>query len=192
MQLNSNPRRSLIIVDDFYADPHAVRAFALQQPFEYNVQYHKGRRTRQQFLWPGLREAFEQALGKRITVWEQHAHNGVFQICTAADPLVYHSDLQTYAASVYLTPDAPLESGLRTLRSRITGVLREPSDEETVRRTYTNNLLDPSKWETVDRVGNVFNRLVIFDAKQLHAAASYFGHDDYTGRLFQMFFFDAV
>ena len=39
--------------------------------------------------------------------------------------------------------------------------------------------------------GNVFNRLVIFDARLIHSAGDYFGHNIETGRLFQMFFFDA-
>ena len=59
-------------------------------------------------------------------------------------------------------------------------------------RSQTSNqeLLDPFAWDTVDHLGNVFNRLVIFDAQQIHSAAGYFGHTADTGRLFQMFFFD--
>jgi hypothetical protein len=31
---------------------------------------------------------------------------------------------------------------------------------------------------------------VLWDAQLIHAAADYFGHDDETSRLFQIFFFD--
>lgn len=192
MMINPQHRSSIIVVDDFFADPHAVRNFALKQSFEYNNTYHKGKRTRERFLWPGIKETFESLLRKKITEWETHVHNGVFQVCTSSDPIVYHSDLQTYAATIYLTPEAPLETGLTTLQSRVTGVMREPQDDETTTLTYTNNLLDVTKWNQVDKIGNVFNRLVVFDAKLLHAASSYFGHSDETGRLFQIFFFDAV
>lgn len=191
MQINPNRRPSVIIVDDFYADPHSVREFALSQEFIHSPSYHKGKRTQKQFLFPGIKQEFERRLDMRITRWDEYTHNGVFQICTSADPLVYHSDLQKYAATVYLTPNAPLDGGLRTLRSKVTGVFRDPPQPRISELTYTNNLLDPTKWETVDQVGNVFNRLVIFDAKLLHAAGTYWGHDDRTGRLFQMFFFDA-
>ena len=33
--------------------------------------------------------------------------NGIFQFCTADQPIVYHVDNQTYAGMVYLTPEAP-------------------------------------------------------------------------------------
>jgi hypothetical protein len=42
----------------------------------------------------------------------------------------------------------------------------------------------------VDEVGNVFNRLVIWDAQLIHAAPVYFGHNIDTARLTQVFFFN--
>ena len=39
-------------------------------------------------------------------------------------------------------------------------------------------------------IGNVFNRCVIWDAKLIHAAPTYFGHDIDTARATQVFFFD--
>jgi hypothetical protein len=44
--------------------------------------------------------------------------------------------------------------------------------------------------ELVDKIGNVYNRLVIFDAKLIRSASCYFGNNDNNCRLFQMFFFD--
>ena len=54
-----------------------------------------------------------------------------------------------------------------------------------------DTFVDPYPYEMVDTAGNVFNRLVIFDARLIHSAGDYFGHNIETGRLFQMFFFDA-
>ena len=194
------PTPQIIVVDDFYQDPIAVREFALAQEFKHNEAYHKGRRTETRFAPLNLKEAFESYLGRKVTNWDYYIHNGVFQICVSGETLVYHSDVQTYAATIYLTPDAPPSSGLRTVQSKETRLRRAPTAEaaakagvpiETmVSRTYENKLLDYSAWETVDQTGSVFNRLVIFDAKLLHAAGGYFGHDLHTGRLFQMFFFD--
>jgi hypothetical protein len=56
--------------------------------------------------------------------------------------------------------------------------------------TYENKLLDGTAWDTVDLIGNVYNRIVLWDAQLIHAAADYFGHDDETSRLVQIFFFD--
>jgi hypothetical protein len=49
---------------------------------------------------------------------------------------------------------------------------------------------DRSRWEEVDRVGNIYNRLVLFDALYAHGASAYFGSSLNDGRLFQNFFFD--
>ena len=53
-----------------------------------------------------------------------------------------------------------------------------------------NHSQDLTKWEMVDRVGNVFNRLVLFNATRYHMSMDYFGTDKMNGRLFQTFFFD--
>ena len=47
-----------------------------------------------------------------------------------------------------------------------------------------------SGWELVDKVGNVFNRLVIYRGDYFHASLDYFGKDINDGRLFQTFFFN--
>ena len=49
---------------------------------------------------------------------------------------------------------------------------------------------DATKFELVDSIGNVFNRLFIFDAQHIHAASQYFGTNKEDSRLFHIFFFD--
>ena len=46
-----------IVLDNFYSDPDSVREYALQQEFVEN-EYYIGRRTTQQFLFPGLKDIF--------------------------------------------------------------------------------------------------------------------------------------
>jgi len=46
------------------------------------------------------------------------------------------------------------------------------------------------KWELVDRIGNVYNRLVLYRGDHFHISLDYFGQDLYDGRLFQTFFFN--
>nr|BDD46030.1 hypothetical protein 7 [bacterium] len=50
--------------------------------------------------------------------------------------------------------------------------------------------LDGTPFEPVDVLGNVYNRLVIFDASCIHSASEYFGTVMENSRLWQMFFFD--
>ena len=49
---------------------------------------------------------------------------------------------------------------------------------------------DYTKWELVDTIGNVYNRLVLYPGDLFHASLDYFGKDLETGRLFQTFFFN--
>jgi hypothetical protein len=42
----------------------------------------------------------------------------------------------------------------------------------------------------MDRVGNIYNRCVLFRGKRSHISDRYFGDSLETGRLFQTFFFD--
>ena len=55
---------------------------------------------------------------------------------------------------------------------------------------FRRGFLDSTEFEMVDTVGNVYNRVVLFDAKMIHSASEYFGTTKENGRLFQLFFFD--
>ena len=188
VNITTKPR--LWIVDDFYADPHAVREFALQQEFEPNLNYYKGSRSNQQYIVPGTKEAFEKVIGKKITNWtETHGMCGRFQYCTAEDALVYHCDGQTLAGMIYLTPDAPYSCGTSLFAHKDTK-LRNENDFGNI-NVFEGGYYDKSKFEVVDTAGNIFNRLVIFDAKCIHSANEYFGTNLTNSRLFHLFFFDS-
>lgn len=187
--INITTKPRLWIVDDFYADPHAVREFALQQEFDPNLDYYKGSRTKDQYIVPGTKEAFEKIIGKKITNWtETHGMCGRFQYCTAEDALVYHCDGQTLAGMIYLTPDAPFSCGTSLYAHKDTK-LRNENDFEDI-NVFEGGYYDKSKFELVDTAGNVFNRLVLFDAKCIHSANEYFGTNLTNSRLFHLFFFD--
>jgi tetratricopeptide (TPR) repeat protein/predicted O-methyltransferase YrrM len=188
VNIQTKPR--LWIVDDFYADPHTVREFALQQEFEANLNYYKGSRSNEQHIVPGTKEAFEKIMGRKIENWaETHGMCGRFQYCTAEDSLVYHCDSQTFAGMVYLTPDAPFSCGTSLYAHKGTRLRNENDFAETDVFGETG-FYDKSKFELVDTAGNVFNRLVIFDAKCIHSASEYFGQTKQNSRLFHLFFFD--
>ena len=187
-KLNENPSPTLWVVDNFYGDPLAVRNFALTLDYHFS-DYHRGRRTEHQYEIPGTKERFETIMGKRITNWtDVHGMCGRFQHCTCEDALVYHADAQTWAATVYLTPDAPYECGTSLLAHKETRIRHASVKGSDV--IWAKKHLDPTPWDHIDVVANVFNRLVIWDARCPHAASKYFGYDKYDSRLFHMFFFD--
>lgn len=186
--LNLNPDKRIFVVDNFYTDPYAVREFALQQEFIEDLRYYKGKRTQQKHIVPGTKKAFESIIGEKITVWDEYGMNGIFQTCNAEDPLVYHTDLQQWAGMIYLTPNAPFECGTSLYAHKETKA-RHATDPG-IDSAFDGGFYDSTKFELVDVVGNVFNRLVIFNGKCIHAASKYFGKTLEDSRLFHMFFFD--
>ena len=187
--------------ENVYEDPHKVREFALSCDFESNDSYHKGKRTNTRHITEELKHLFGKALGKQITKWEEHGMNGVFQYCVAQDSLVYHVDQQSYAAMIFLTPDAPASCGTTLYKSKSTGLRTSPTEKDAERLgrstgdlhydIFKNNFYDKTDLDVVDIAGNVYNRLIIFNAQTIHAASEYFGDAKENSRLFQIFFFDA-
>jgi len=195
-----------VIVDNFYKDPDKIRDFALSQEFAPNSKFYKGKRTAERFLWPLLKEEFERLLGRPIVDWLNQGANGCFQITGYDDPLVWHSDTQSYAAAIYLTPQAPLGAGTSFWRDKVHGCRRPPRHPLESGRFQTDaareaagaevyseyNILHPDNWELVDRVGAVYNRLVMWDAQLIHSASDYLGLEGKVpekARLVQLFFF---
>lgn len=182
----------IVVVDDFLDDPDAVRRLALRQTF---VKMHSaGLRTREQFLSAApYRERFERLLGRRVTNWDDNDANGRFQICFESDAIPYHSDSQSCAGVLFLTPDAPIDAGVSFFRGRLSGLRGRSDDARLMALTFGGGAeFDRSRWEEVDRVGNLYNRLVLFDAHLAHGASAYFGSSLEDGRLFQNFFFNVV
>lgn len=182
---------SVVVVDNFYDNVNDVRALALAQNFAPDLRYHKGKRTSTKFIAPGTKQLFESLLGKKIVKWAEFEYNGIFQYCTAEDPLVYHSDVQSYAAAVYLTPDAPVETGTSFYRSKKYPTVRKVGVSDlNYENVFEGGFYDKTKFELVDTVGNVYNRLVMWDARLIHSASQYFGTNKDNSRLFHLFFFD--
>jgi|TARA_B100000035_G_scaffold218178_1_gene187097 hypothetical protein len=186
--INRQPQNTVWVVDNFYADPYAVRDYALRQEFKAEIKYFKGSRSIEQFFVPGTKEAFERIMGIKIREWESHGMCGRFQYCTSQDPIVYHNDGQTWAAMIYLNPDAPYSTGT-SLYAHKNGA-RRTGDPNFSDQIYSGGFFDRTKFELVDSIGNVFNRLFIFDAQNIHAASEYFGQTKEDSRLFHIFFFD--
>lgn len=180
---------SFVVVDNFYDNVDSIRKFALSLNFSYHANYHKGKRTDEVYRFNGLKENFESILNCKIKNWTNYRVNGCFQYCIGGDQLVYHHDTQEYAGIIFLTPDAPQQTGTTFYRSKHTKQMKIKNNNEP-KVVFKNGFLDPTEFEVVDVVGNVYNRLVLFDSQMFHAASNYFGNTLNNGRLFQLFFFD--
>lgn len=190
-------RSKVFIMDDFYAAPDGVRAAALASELVEHPERHKGARSSDFEIPPEVKTQFE-----RLTGPMGHGYS-CWQLNVGGETIVYHSDTQRWAGAVYLTPDAPPDAGTSFWRSRTAPRVRSSNDLRIIVDgtvivdekhaevlVYGGALLDRTRWQEVDRVGNVYNRLVVWDAKLVHSVSEYFGHNLDDGRLTQLFFWD--
>ena len=186
---------SLIIIDDFYNNVDDVREFALQQDFNVDGNY-PGHRT-VSFINESIKTAISNIVfpyAGNITWWGDN-YTGAYQYTTQHDRSWIHADQTTMWAGVcYLTPNAPYSSGTGLFRHKTSGLraaVKNPDgsyDQDILSAVYKDSR-DMTKWELMDVVGNVYNRLVIYRGDLFHMSLDYFGSDRHDGRLFQTFFF---
>lgn len=175
---------NLVIAENFYNNPDETRQFVLSQPFDV-VGNYPGVRTK-----PLINGSIKQAISALVaaagpvTNWhEDCGFTGAFQMCTAQDRTWIHADsFNTWAGVCYMTPNAPVSGGTSLYRHKATGN-REKIDSDYESYDYT-------KWEEVDRIGNIYNRIILYRGNMFHASVDYFGSTPEDGRMFQTFFFD--
>jgi hypothetical protein len=174
----------LMIIDNFYTDPDSVRAYALSQPFDVKGNY-PGARTKP-YLPDDVKEciSYWMAFAGPVTHWfEDQGYTGAFQVATAQDRTWIHSDhFNTWAGVCYLTPNAPHTGGTGLYRHKETGEFRRVAGD--------HEGYDYTKWDLFDRIGNKYNRLILYRGDLFHASLDYFGDNYNNGRLFQTFFFN--
>lgn len=189
---------SLIVLDDFLTNPDEVRQFALSLEFGVKGNYPGARTV--SFASKEIKDYMDSKLSGligKITSWpmQPEDYNGSFQYATSRDRTWIHVDSNNnWAGVLYLTPNAPLSSGTAIYRHKKHNIVRNwvhksPYSEQ-VNKELGDDSQDYTKWEVVDRVGNVYNRIVLFDSTQYHASVDYFGQNKEDSRLFQVFFFD--
>jgi hypothetical protein len=175
---------TLIVIDNFYNNPDNVRNFALSQSFDVSGNF-PGSRTKS-FLTDDVKNAISHIMkfSGKVTDWkESSGYSGSFQIAVAKDRTWIHSDHNNMWAGVcYLTPDAPASSG--------TGLFKHKASGEYFRTTQDYEGYDYTKWELFDKIGNRYNRLILYRSNLFHASLDYFGNSLENGRLFQTFFFN--
>lgn len=200
-------KKFLIAVDDFYSDPDGIRRRALEMPYA-EPESVVGWRTRC-YQPRGIKERIERKFAVRIKYWEAdldaiEACNGVFfqsyDRGAHAESVGIHYDqpLSWVMFLIYLTPGAPYDAGTSLWQHRRTGLVSRPTPRDAKRlRVPLAKLEDvlerdshtKSRWIEIDRVGNVYNRAVMFPGGFYHSATRHFGSSFRDGRIYQSFHF---
>ena len=188
-------KKSIVVVDDFYDNPMTIRNFALNQNFNITGNY-PGHRTESL-----INEEAEEKLSSIVKgTWgddvdfprHEGSYQGCYQHAVAWEKSWIHYDhWNEYACVIYLTPDAPLHTGTALHKHKATGITEKPDNDALCERLLSDGR-DYTKWDITDRVGNIFNRAIIYPGNKFHSSIEYFGFDKYTGRLFQTFFFNKI
>ena len=194
------PSCGLIIIDNFYNNAMETRNFVLTQEFKVRGNY-PGQRTRsfannelkdiiQDYILPFGGKITEFPMPDETNKLDNNIYNGAFQYTTSRDRSWIHVDgFNNWAGVLYMTPDAPLSSGTGFYKYK-DGTTYETDMKIMNNKTeIDNSSQDLTRWEQVDKVGNIFNRLILFNAKRFHMSLDYFGNMKENGRLFQVFFF---
>ena len=200
-------KRFIQVIDNFYSNPDKVRQKALDMSYTEPEDF-TGWRT-QAYQPRGIKAFIEKSFRLRIKYWEDdltaiESCNGVFFSAFSkgshAETVGIHYDFPAswVMLLIYLTPNAPYNTGTSFWEHNKTGLTSKPSKKDAERLGMSIQELgeiiekDSEKlyrWKEIDRVGNVYNRAMIFPSGLLHSATRHFGTNRFNGRLYQSFHF---
>jgi len=200
-------KKLIQIVDGFYPNPDAVRRHALTMSYA-EPENLVGLRSHA-YHPKGVKKLIESTFKVRIKYWEtdltaREACNGVFFSSVSGGPnketvIVHYDDPPSWMMLlVYMTPNAPYDAGTSLWHHRKTGLIRNPGAKDVKRLGLTTDKLESiierdsaiaARWREIDRIGNVYNRAILFPNGFLHSATRHFGSTLENGRMYQSFHF---
>lgn len=205
MQLSTNPE-SLIVIDNFYQDPHAVRQMAM------NSEYHppsmvgeiqqnfSGRLSLQNYHPNGLSQYVSRLLGKHVRAIPKIRH-GYFRYELPGDlpyTTLIHNDEERddqgrvaihYSLVVYLTESAPDPNKNGTLFFRHKKLQCNRVSDESASLLSIEDMDKLEQWDVDSVVSFSWNKAVLFDSTLFHAPGAGFGTNKEDARCVQVFYF---
>lgn len=197
---------SLLIVDDFLADPHGARRQALAlnyDPANASGNY-PGRMSATKLPVQGLEQSVSKIVGAPLKPQPDTSH-GYCRLTLKKDKgrTGVHIDPAFYSGILFLSRPEDCRGGTDFFRHRRTGLEAVPRDPARIAATGYSDInaliedvvnkdtFSQGKWERVMRVPMRFNRLILFSPWVFHNAAGGFGDNAENGRLVQLMFFAA-
>lgn len=197
-------RKNLIVVDNFYKDPDAVRNFALGVEYqEDKVRNWPGRDSEHEHGKEELTRLCSEIVGEELTTkscnkCSYFRRTKVGQYGTQDVHFDPNPGL-VWAGVIYLTPTFHPTGGTKFWKHKRTGWEFAPGMAEAERygiQTHDDMVnffniegKDRSKWIETDNIAFKYNRLVMFNPFMWHSNGEWFGTDDESARLVQLLFF---
>ncbi|WP_404373138.1 DUF6445 family protein [Sphingomonas sp. MMS24-J45] len=195
---------SLLVIDDFLTDPHAVRRAALGLGYDPALKAgnYPGVLSNDPLAIKGLDAAVAARIGVPVAPMPGTSH-GHCRLTLAGDKGIsgVHIDPCFYSGILYLSLPEHARGGTDFFRHRPTGLDRVPSTDlgllesgfadvnDLVERVVNADTTKPARWEKVMSVPMRFNRLLLFSPWLFHDAAPGFGRSAADGRLVMLLFF---
>jgi hypothetical protein len=196
------------LVDDFYPYPELIREIALRSSYHMPKGLY-GFRSTKGFLPPGTLERIQAQFGfEKVELFDVKTRSTCFYHALARGKervnffahvdAVRNPESPPYAFLVYLTPNAPKNTGTGLYRHKKTGIWQEatPADAQRLNLSLKKvhawleaDAEERSQWELIDRCENVYNRAVLFPAHWYHSSFRHFGSRVDNGRLYHQYFF---
>tara|TARA_Y100000022_G_scaffold108619_1_gene93801 strand:- start:3712 stop:4329 length:618 start_codon:yes stop_codon:yes gene_type:complete len=197
-------RKNLIVVDNFYKDPDAVRDYALSVEYqEDKVRNWPGRDSEHEHGKEELTKVCSDIVGMELTTKSCNkcsyfrrtkiGQHGTQDVHFDPNPGL------VWAGVIYLTPTFHPTGGTKFWKHKRTGWEFAPGMVEAEQHgIQTHNDMvdffntegkDRSKWIETDNIAFKYNRLVMFNPFMWHSNGEWFGTDDQSARLVQLLFF---
>jgi hypothetical protein len=203
--------QTLLVIDDFYDEPAAARAEALQLEYPITGRF-PGRNSENHKVQETMTHV-GRVLRRNITCDVRSRDITFFRLTRGSDRgrCDIHVDPSGWAGVCYLNPPEQCYGGTSFFRHRKTGLTRWPTPAEAA-RLVADGVVEPSPDPRVDDLSYFFiregevrenwdelcsipmqhNRAIFYNAKQFHTITAWdrFGETDETARLTRLFFFN--
>ncbi|WP_262693341.1 DUF6445 family protein [Kordiimonas aquimaris] len=197
---------SLIIIDDFLKDPHALRDLALKQNYpEYDkLPPFPGRNSEHRQVINGLDRKISEIVGEPLVPVEGTSY-AKFRLALDGDKGTHsvHIDNVHWTSILFLTLPEHCQDGTHLFHHIETGTDRAPyhrdeyskyggatTQQEVLDNSVNKDSNDPSKWGKIMTVPMRFNRMMLFRPQQWHDAGLSFGDCPENGRLVYLSFYN--
>jgi len=174
-----------LIIDDFLDDPDHIRNFLINNKVAFEIKGHyPGKRTIpvDDITYQNMIiEKLERVLPFKI---KMKSLSFPFQLCLSGEETTLHLDPSDWTGVLYLTPNAPIDSGTLLFKE----------DVELKKKLREDVIDGQMRADVMSTLGNVYNRLVLLRGKEIPHRSNRPGFGDCleNGRLTQVFFFDEV
>ena len=205
---------NLMVIDNFYTNVLETRNYILAQEFKSDENNENSENSKNKhtisYATEGLKNIIQpyiEHFAGKITDWTMpceenknqnnqnnqnstNTSNGIYQYNTSKDKsFITANKDNNWMGILYLTPNAPVNSGLGIYRFKDGTRNIEEAEARGNKEILQELNEDYTRWDMVDKIGNVYNRLVLFNSKQYYANIDNFGTTKENGCLYQVFSF---